>query len=188
MTGQQAKSERDLTPRCVSESRVTVSMLMNPEHANVLGNVHGGVIMKLVDEAGGLAAMRHARSPVVTVAIDSMTFEKPIYVGNFVFLTAELTYTGRTSMEVRVEVTAENPLTSESVFTNLAYLVFVAIDDQGRPQPVPPLCLETPEQGLRFEQAQERQIERKKQQQREQTLEEFSLANGQLDRTKSGQD
>ena len=88
-----------------------LSMLMNPEHANALGNVHGGVIMKLVDEAGGLAAMRHARSPVVTVAIDSMTFDEPIYVGNLVTLTAELTYIGRTSMEVRVSVAAEDPLT-----------------------------------------------------------------------------
>jgi uncharacterized protein (TIGR00369 family) len=160
--------ERDLTPRCVAESRVTLSMIMNPEHANPLGNVHGGVIMKLVDEASGLAAMRHARSPVVTVAIDSMTFEKPIYVGNLVILTAELTYTGRTSMEIRVSVTAEDPLTGTSVFTNLAYLVFVAIDKQGKPQPVPPLCFETAEEELRFKQAKERQDARKNRQRREQ--------------------
>ncbi len=74
----------ELTPKCVTESRVVLSLLMNPEHANMLGNVHGGVIMKLVDEAGGFAAMRHSRAAVVTVAIDSMTFEQPIHVGNYV--------------------------------------------------------------------------------------------------------
>jgi uncharacterized protein (TIGR00369 family) len=160
----------NLAAKCVSESRVVLSMLLNPEHANVLGNVHGGVIMRLVDEAGGLAAMRHARSPVVTVAIDSMTFDEPIYVGNMVTLTAELTYAGRTSMEVRVSVVAEDPLTGSRVHTNLAYVVYVAIDNQGHPRPVPPLCMETPEEQLRFEQAQERQTERKTRQKREQSL------------------
>ncbi len=135
----------------VEDSRVVLSMMMNPEHANALGNVHGGVIMKLVDEAGGLAAMRHSRSPVVTVAIDSMTFEEPIYVGNMVTLTAELTYTGRTSMEVRVSVMAEDPLSGHTIQTNLAYLVYVAIDRQGRPHPVPPLLVETDEERARFE-------------------------------------
>ncbi len=155
-------SVEELAPKCVSESRVSLSMLMNPEHANALGNVHGGVIMKLVDEAGGLAAMRHSRSPVVTVAIDSMTFDEPIYVGSLVTLTAELTFTGRTSMEVRVSVSAEDPLTGSQVHTNLAYLVYVAIDRQGRPHPVPPLCVETPEEEVRFQQAAARQTERKR--------------------------
>lgn len=160
-------AEQDLTPKCVSESRVTLSMIMNPEHANAQGNVHGGVIMKLVDEAGGFAAMRHSRSPIVTVAIDSMTFEEPIYVGNIVTVTAELTYTGHTSMEVRVTVEAENPLTGSCIHTNLAYLVYVAINAEGRPRPVPPLCVETPEEQVRFQQAQERQAERKRRRQQE---------------------
>jgi uncharacterized protein (TIGR00369 family) len=164
MAGQDQQGKR------VAESRVVLSMMMNPEHANALGNVHGGVVMKLVDEAGGLAAMRHARAPAVTVAIDSMTFEEPIYVGNMITLTAELTYVGRTSMEVRVAVEAEDPLSGSTIFTNMAYLVFVAIDHQGRPQPVPPLIIETPEEKLRFEQAQERQVERKRHHQREQAL------------------
>ena len=151
----------ELAPKCVSESRVMLNMLMNPEHANAFGNVHGGVIMKLADEAGGLAAMRHSRSPVVTVAIDSMTFEEPIYVGSLVTITAELTYTGRTSMEVRVTVIAEDPLTGSRVHTNLAYLVYVAIDRQGRPHPVPALCVETPEEEQRFQQAAARQAARK---------------------------
>jgi len=158
----------NLVPKSVSESRVVLSLLMNPEHANALGNVHGGVIMKLVDEAGALAAMRHSRSPVVTVAIDSMTFDEPIYVGNVVTLTAELTYAGRTSMEVRVSVVAEDPLAGSRVHTNLAYLVYVAIDRQGRPRPVPPLRVETPEEQARFKEAQERQAERKKRKKRRQ--------------------
>jgi acyl-CoA hydrolase len=99
-----------------------------------------------------------------------MTFEEPIYVGNMITLTAELTYVGRTSMEVRVAVEAEDPLAGSTVFTNMAYLVFVAIDLQGRPRPVPPLVIETPEEKLRFEQAQERQAERKRRHQREQAL------------------
>lgn len=162
--------EETLAPKCVAESRVTLSTMMNPEHANALGNVHGGVIMKLVDEAGGFAAMRHARSPAVTVAIDSMTFDEPIFVGNIVTLIAELTYAGRTSMEVRVTVSAEDPMTGSRIDTNVAYLVYVAIDGHGRPRPVPPLCLETPEEQLRFEQAKERQTDRKRRHQREQAL------------------
>ena len=176
-----------LAPKCVAESRVVLSMMMNPEHANARGNVHGGVIMKLVDEAGGIAAMRHSRSPVVTVAIDSMTFDEPIFVGNYVTITAELTYTGRTSMEVRVSVDAEDPLSGTTVRTNAAYLVYVAIDDNGRPCPVPPLCLETAEERLWNQQAKERQIERKQRHTREQELHQ-QMADHLTQSTGSGED
>jgi uncharacterized protein (TIGR00369 family) len=165
----------ELAPQPASESRVILSMLMNPEHANPYGNVHGGVIMKLADEAGGLAAMRHSRSPVLTVAIDSMSFDQPIFVGNLITLTAELTYVGRTSMEVRVSVTAEDPLSRSISHTNLAYLVYVAVDAQGQPRLAPPLLCETPEELLRFEQARERQAERRKQRQREQILRDAAV-------------
>src|SRR5690606_7060583 len=101
-----------------------------------------GVIMKLVDEVGALAAVRHARQPVVTIVIDSMRFLEPIRLGNLVTLTAELTWVGRTSIEVRVEVTAENPLTGTNTMTNVAYLVYVALDAEGRPTPVTPLIYE----------------------------------------------
>jgi acyl-CoA hydrolase len=94
-------------------------------------------------------------------------------VGNLVTLTAELTYVGRTSMEVRVSVVAENPLTGETVHTNVAYVVYVAINAEGRPQPVAPMRVETPEEQIHFEQAQERQAERKLQHQREQALREL---------------
>src|SRR5512142_814273 len=122
-----------LVPKPISASRITLSQLMHPEHANLLGNVHGGWIMKLVDEAGALACMRHAQRNVVTVAVDSMTFRQPIKIGDLVILHAEVSYTGHTSMEATVEVLAENPVTGAQTHTNTAYLVYVALDDEGRP-------------------------------------------------------
>jgi uncharacterized protein (TIGR00369 family) len=151
----------------ISESRVTLGVMMGPQDANGYGNVHGGVIMKMVDEAGALAAIRHAQSPCVTVAVDSMTFMQPITVGHFVQFNAELTYVGRTSMEARVEVIAENPLTGEKHLSNTAYLVYVSLDGQGRPKSVPGLLYETPEEEYRAQQAQERQAYRKQQRAKE---------------------
>ncbi|HKY53753.1 MAG TPA: acyl-CoA thioesterase [Anaerolineales bacterium] len=149
-----------LSPKPISASRVTLSQLMHPEHANLLGNVHGGWIMKLVDEAAALACMRHAQKKVVTVAIDSMTFRRPIRLGDLIILNAEVLYAGRTSMEAEVHVVAENPITGERTHTNTAYLVYVALDDQGRPTQVPPLKAETDEEKQRMEQAAERQQRR----------------------------
>jgi uncharacterized protein (TIGR00369 family) len=133
---------------------------MNLEHANLLGNVHGGSIMKLADEAGALACMRHAQKKVVTVAIDSMTFRQPIRIGDLIILNAEVSYTGRTSMEAEVQVLAENPITGERTHTNTAYLVYVALDDSGRPSSVPPLKAETEDEELKMEKAKERQQRR----------------------------
>jgi uncharacterized protein (TIGR00369 family) len=149
-----------LPPKPISASRVTLSQLMHPEHANLLGNVHGGWIMKLADEAGALSCMRHAQKKVVTVAIDSMTFRQPIRLGDLVILNAEVTYTGRTSMETTVEVLAENPLTGERTHTNTAYLVYVALDDAGRPTSVPALIAESAEDKQKMAQARARQERR----------------------------
>jgi uncharacterized protein (TIGR00369 family) len=149
-----------LAPRPMSASRITLAQLMHPEHANVLGNVHGGWVMKLVDEAGALACMRHAQRKVVTVAIDSMTFREPIRIGDLVTLKAEVSYTGRTSLEAAVEVIAENPVTGEQTHTNTAYLVYVALDDEGRPTSVPPLLAETDEEREKLRRGQERQEQR----------------------------
>jgi acyl-CoA hydrolase len=151
-----------LTAKPISASRIMLAQLMHPEHANLLGNVHGGWIMKLVDEAGALTCMRHAQRKVVTVAIDSMTFRQPIKIGDLVILTSEVTYTGHTSMEVAVEVLAENPVTGEQIHTNTAYLVYVALDDEGRPTPVPSLLAETEEDRQKIEQGQIRQQRRLK--------------------------
>ena len=152
-----------LTPKSIRASRGTLSQLMHPEHANLLGNVHGGWIMKLVDEAGALACMRHAQRKVVTVAIDSMTFRQPIKIGDLIVLNAEVTYTGRTSMEAEVEVLAENPVTGERTYTNNAYLVYVALDDEGKPTTVRQLLAETDDEKRKMEQAKERQERRLKQ-------------------------
>ncbi len=147
-------------PKPISASRIQLAQLMQPEHANNHGNVHGGWVMKLVDEAGALACMRHAQCKVVTVAIDSMTFRNPIRIGDLVILNAEVSFTGRTSMETEVQVIAENPISGERTTTNTAYLVYVALDDNGRPQPVPQLIAETEEQTLRMEHAKARQVYR----------------------------
>ena len=149
-----------LTPKPVAASRISIAQLMQPEHANILGNVHGGWIMKLVDDAGALACMRHSQRRVVTVAIDSMVFRQPIKLGDLVLLTAELTNVGRTSMEVEIQVQAENPITGTRTNTNTAYAVYVALDDQGTPVPVPPLMAETDEEKRRQEEARKRQARR----------------------------
>ena len=144
----------------VTDSEVTLHQFMLPEHANPLGNVHGGIIMKLVDEAGGLCAMRHAQRPAVTIAIDSMTFHSPVHVGNLLTLKASIHYVGNTSMDVGVRVTAENPITGEQTHTNSARLVYVALDDNGRATKVPRLILENDTQRRRWDAAKERQAER----------------------------
>lgn len=141
-------------------SRVYLSQLMQPEHANHHGNVHGGWIMKLVDEAGALACMRHAQTRVVTVAVDSLVFREPIKIGDLVTFTAEVTYTGRTSLEAEVQVIAENPITGERTHTNTAYLVYVGLDDDNRPTAIPQLVLETDEDKARYDQAKLRQQRR----------------------------
>jgi acyl-CoA hydrolase len=107
--------------------------------------------------------MRHAQKKVVTVAIDSMTFRQPIKLGDLVILNSEVTYTGRTSMEATVEVIAENPITGERTHTNTAYLVYVALDDEGCPTTVPAVIAETEEDKHKLEQARQRQERRLKQ-------------------------
>lgn len=144
----------------VSASRVTLAQMMQPEHANNLGNVHGGWIMKLVDEAGALACMRHAQQRVVTIAVDRMVFHQPIRTTDMITLTAEVSYVGHTSMEVEVHVMAENPLTGNCTHTNTAYLVYVALDANKQPTPVPPLIPETEGHRLRMEEGRARQAYR----------------------------
>jgi len=154
----------DQTPlpgKTVSASRTSLAQLMQPEHANNNGNVHGGWIMKLVDEAGALACMRHAQHRVVTVEVDSFTFRHPIRIGDLVILNAEVSYVGRTSMEAEIQVVAENPVTGLRVHTNTAYVVYVALNENGQPVSVPPLITETEEQRKRFEAGVKRQTYRK---------------------------
>lgn len=152
-----------LQPKRVSDSQVRLALPMNPDMANSLGNVHGGMIMKLVDEAGGYAAMKHSRNIAVTVAMDSMTFLSPVKIGSLVSLNASVNWVGRTSMEVGIRVEAENVLTGQVTHTNSAYLVYVALDQYGQPTPVPPLRLETEQEHRRWQEGAARQAHRLKQ-------------------------
>ena len=149
-----------MTEKRVTDSQVDLHQFMMPEHANPLGNVHGGIIMKMVDEAGALCALRHAQRPVVTMAIDSMTFLSPVQVGDVLHLQASLNYVGSSSMEVGVRVTAENPISGERTHTNSAFLVYVALDEAGHPTKVPRLILETDEEKRRWEAGKARQTHR----------------------------
>jgi len=173
-----------LAPKPMRASRISIAQLMQPEHANPAGNVHGGYIMKLVDECGALACMRHAARRVVTVAIDRMTFRQPIKIGDLVILSAEVTYVGRTSLEAAVHVEAENPISGEVTYvgrtsleaavhveaenpisgekthTNTAYLVYVAIGEDGLPVEVPPLLAENAEEREKLAAGQARQRQR----------------------------
>src|SRR5712691_2976997 len=136
----------DRSPRPVSASAVSLIRYMGPIDANVLGNVHGGEIMKMVDTAGGLSAMKHCGGPVVTVAMDEMSFIEPVVVGDVVTVRAMVNDVGRTSLEVGVRVEAENVFTGRHLHTSSAYLVYVALDPEGRPRPAPPLIPEDEEQ------------------------------------------
>ena len=122
---------------------------MIPQDANPAGNVHGGVIMKLIDTAGGVVAIRHARGNVVTASIDRLDFLHQVFIGDFVTLRASLNFVGKTSMEVGVRVEAENLITGETRHTSTAYLTFVALDSNGRPMPLPALILETDDEQRR---------------------------------------
>jgi uncharacterized protein (TIGR00369 family) len=117
--------------------------------ANLLGNVHGGSVMRLVDTAGGLAAIKHSSGPVVTVAMDEMSFMEPVRVGDVVTVKAMVNDVGTTSMEVGVRVEAENPVTGACVHSSSAYLVYVALDESGTPRAVPRLEPESPDERRR---------------------------------------
>lgn len=149
-----------MEPRRIEASETTLAQVMMPSDANSQGNVHGGTIMKLVDTAGGIAAIRHARRRVVTVIMDSMTFLQPVYVGDLVTVHARITWTGRTSMETEVRVEAEKVATGVVTHTSTAYLVYVSLDDDGQPHPVPPLELTTDEEHDRWQQAERRRAYR----------------------------
>jgi uncharacterized protein (TIGR00369 family) len=140
-------------PRSVSDSKVTLTQMMEVTDANVAGNVHGGVIMRLADTAGALAAIKHSGGIALTVGIDEMAFLEPVHIGEVIVIRACVNDVGRTSMECGVRVEAEDPLTGTVRHVNSAYLVFVAVDDAGRPRPVPPLVAETEDDRRRQQEA-----------------------------------
>jgi uncharacterized protein (TIGR00369 family) len=153
--------------KTVKETQVTMALVMNPEDANPAGNVHGGVVMKHVDTAAGVVAIRHAHRIAVTASIDRLDFHHPVYIGNLLILKASVNLVGKTSIEVGVRVEAENPLTGEVRHTASAYLTFVALDERGRPAPVPPLICETDDEKRRNCEAQTRRQFRLAEKQRE---------------------
>jgi uncharacterized protein (TIGR00369 family) len=151
----------------VSESAVIVSQLMGPQETNNAGNVHGGVIMRLIDSTAGVVAVRHARSNAVTASIDRLDFLYPAFAGDLVTFKASLNYVGATSMEIGVRVETENLITGEKRHTGSAYLTYVALDKSGRPRRIPGLILATDEEKRRNCEAKERREMRLKERKRE---------------------
>jgi uncharacterized protein (TIGR00369 family) len=140
-------------PRSASASHVTLTQLMEITDANVAGNVHGGVIMRLADTAAALAAVTHAATLCVTVSVDELSFLEPVHVGDVVTLLASVNDVGTTSLECGVRVEAHNPVTGHRVHAATAYFVFVALDEDGHPRPVPPILCETGEERRRQREA-----------------------------------
>ena len=148
-----------MNPKTPKESTITIVQQMTHQDANLAGNVHGGTIMKLIDNTGGIVASRHAGCLVVTASIDRLDFHSPVYIGDLLRLKASVNYVGTTSMEVGVRVEAENFITGEVRHTASAYLTFVALDEKGNPKKVPPLLPESEDEKRRYQEA---EIRRKK--------------------------
>ncbi|ETR74338.1 MAG: acyl-CoA hydrolase [Candidatus Magnetoglobus multicellularis str. Araruama] len=144
----------------ISETSVTLTHIFMPHDANPSGNVHGGVLMKLIDNAAGVVAFRHARSNVVTASIDRFDFHHPGYIGDLLTVNASINHVGRTSMEIGARAETENLMTGERKHVVSAYLTFVALDENGNPKAVPELIIETPEEHRRYCNAIERRKSR----------------------------
>jgi len=151
-----------LNSKSPSASAVESRYLLMPQQANPAGTAFGGAIMAWIDMTASLAAQRHCNRSVVTAAIDSVNFRQPIFIGDHVILKACVNYVSRTSMEVGVQVTREDPNTGESVIATTAHLTFVALDENKKPTPVPPIEPQTDDEKRRHKNAQLRVKARKK--------------------------
>lgn len=148
--------------KTVEQSKIIMGSLMQPEHANIAGNVHGGEIMKLMDNAAGIAAARHCRTNVVTARVDSLEFHLPINIGNYVKCICQVTFVGKSSIEVLATVMVENLKLDEPPKVALTgYFTFVALDNDGKAAAVPPLKLMNQEEELLFEEGRKRYLARK---------------------------
>ncbi|MDH3259661.1 MAG: acyl-CoA thioesterase [Acidimicrobiia bacterium] len=145
-----------MNPKTPFESLTTMAQVMQITDANTAGFVHGGSIMKLVDSAAGVAAMRHAQRRVVTAQVDSLTFHAPVHIGDVLSLTACVTQAWKTSMEIEVTVYREDPVTGEKDHTTTAYLTMVGLDERGRPVAVPGVAPGTDEEARRQREAETR--------------------------------
>ena len=146
-------------PKTAEESKASIGSLMHPAQANPFGNVHGGEIIKLMDNTAGITAYRHARTNVVTARIDEIQFHLPVHIGNLLTCNAKLTFVGKRSMEVLVTVLVEE-LTKESAvkIALTALFTMVALDDDGNPTEVPPLEVTTEEERSLFEAGRKRYL------------------------------
>lgn len=135
------------------QHELTMTVLMTPDMANFSGKVHGGAILKKLDEVAYACASRYSGSYVVTLSVDQVLFKQPIHVGELVTFLASVNHVGRSSMEIGIKVIAESIQEKIIRHTNSCYLTMVAVDTDGKPAEVPPLRLETPMQKLRFEKA-----------------------------------
>ncbi|MBA0049462.1 acyl-CoA thioesterase [Streptomyces sp. AJS327] len=161
MNDQAAAAENAPPGKPTSASRTTLSHIMTGNDTNLLGTVHGGVIMKLVDDAAGAVAGRHSGGPAVTASMDEMVFLEPVRVGDLVHVRAQVNWTGRSSMEVGVRVLAERwNESAPATRVGSAYLVFAAVDEAGRPRPVPPVLPESGRDQRRWQEAQIRRSHR----------------------------
>ncbi|MEU3411166.1 MULTISPECIES: acyl-CoA thioesterase [unclassified Streptomyces] len=161
MTDQATEVEPEIPGKPTSASRTTLSHIMTHSDTNLLGTVHGGVIMKLVDDAAGAVAGRHSGGPAVTASMDEMAFLEPVRVGDLVHVKAQVNWTGRTSMEVGVRVLAERwNESAPATQVGSAYLVFAAVDADGKPRRVPPVIPETDRDRRRYQEAQIRRTHR----------------------------
>jgi uncharacterized protein (TIGR00369 family) len=148
-------------PKRPVDSRVSLAIITDPGQANAFGTLHGGVLLRLADECGAVAAFRHAGGArITTAAIDAMTFLGPVFVGERVELTAEVTHVGRSSLEARIEIFAEPMERAERRKVAVGYGLYVALDESGKPRAVPPLLLETEADRRRDAAAQARQAVR----------------------------
>jgi acyl-CoA hydrolase len=150
----------DQEPRRASDSRSELIRWMGIQDANSAGFVHGGAVMRMCDEAAGIAAIRHCGIRAVTAGMDRMTFTEPVHVGELLRCQATVNAVWRTSMEVGVRVEAENAVTGEVRHTSTAYLTMVAVDENGKPMPVPPLEVEGPVEERRQREAETRRRNR----------------------------
>jgi len=150
--------------------QLTMTVLMTPDMANFSGKVHGGTILKLLDQVAYACASRYAQRYVVTLSVNQVKFLQPIHVGELVNFQASVNHTGQSSMEVGIKVTAENVRTQAIRHANSSFLTMVAMGDDGRPVPVPPLVPETADERRRFEAAKIRKQLRQELEQREAAL------------------
>ena len=151
-------------------AQLTMTVLMTPDKANFSGNVHGGTLLKYLDEVAYACASRYAGRYVVTLSVDQVIFRQPIHVGELVTFLASVNYTGSTSMEIGIKVVTEDIRTQTVRHTNSCYFTMVAVDGHGKSVPVPPLVPQTAEEKRRHAQAEQRRLIRRELEQRYQDL------------------